>query len=106
MSYNAKNYTEQGGAVTHIGGDLYIETDACLHVKDGGLMKADAEGVTGFLSFNEEGYMVPVTLENQAASEATTVATLKEDLNALLAKLKAAGLMDADETAPDNSGDE
>ena len=25
MSYNAKNYTEQGGDVTHIGGKLIIE---------------------------------------------------------------------------------
>ncbi len=25
MGYNAKNYTEQGGAVTHIGGRLVID---------------------------------------------------------------------------------
>lgn len=35
--------------------------------------------------------------ENQAASTATTVAQAKDDLNALLTKLKAAGLMEADE---------
>jgi hypothetical protein len=33
---------------------------------------------------------------NQAASEATTVADLVTDFNSLLAKLKAAGLMEAD----------
>lgn len=33
---------------------------------------------------------------NQAASTATDVAGLKADLNALLTKLKAAGLMEAD----------
>ena len=36
---------------------------------------------------------------NQADSEATTVANLKTDFNALLAKLKAAGLMEADSPA-------
>ena len=35
--------------------------------------------------------------ENQADSTAADVAGLKADLNALLAKLKAAGLMEADE---------
>lgn len=34
--------------------------------------------------------------ENQADSTATTVANLKSDFNSLLAKLKAAGLMEAD----------
>ena len=71
MSYNAKNYTEQGGEITHIGGELVFEGDG----KFGG-------GV----------------LSNQAASTATTVATLKDDFNALLAKLKACGLMETDTT--------
>ncbi len=30
MSYNAKNYTEQGGDVTHIGGKLIIEEGATV----------------------------------------------------------------------------
>ena len=71
--YNAKNYTEQGGDVTHIGGTLIIEEGA---------------SVEGLLS---------TPSENQADSEATTVAALKEDFNGLLAKLKTAGLMAADE---------
>lgn len=71
MSYNTKNYTEQGGAVTHFGGTVVFE-DGCT--------------VSG----------LPCA-ENQADSEATTVANLKEDFNGLLAKLKAAGLMAADE---------
>ena len=37
--------------------------------------------------------------ENQADSTASTVAALKDDLNALLAKLKACGLMAADTPA-------
>ena len=68
--YNAKNYTEQGGDVTHIGGKLIIE--------DGGSI----EGLPA--------------AENQADSEASTIAALKEDFNGLLDKLKAAGLMAAD----------
>lgn len=77
MSYNAKNYTEQGGDVTHIGGKLIID--------EGG-------SVEGLPSSPGSGSV----MENQAASEATTVAALKEDFNSLLAKLKAAGLMAAD----------
>ena len=80
MSYNAKNYTEQGGDVTHIGGKLIID--------EGG----SVEG----LPSSEGGGSV---MENQAASEATTVAGLKEDFNSLLSKLKTSGLMAADAEA-------
>jgi len=71
MSYNTKNYTEQGGDKTVIGGILEIKQEA---------------SVTG----------LPIA-ENQADSTATDVAGLVADFNALLAKLKAAGLMAADE---------
>lgn len=70
MSYNTKNYTEQGGEKTVIGGVLEIKEGA---------------SVTG----------LPVA-ENQADSIATDVTGLVTDFNALLAKLKAAGLMEAD----------
>ena len=70
MSYNAKNYTEQGGEVTHIGGRLVVE--------EGG----SVEGLP--------------SAANQTASTAATVAALKDDFNALLTKLKTAGLMAAD----------
>ena len=75
--YNALNYTEQGGDVTHIGGKLIID--------EGG-------SVEGLPSSPGSGSV----MENQSASEATTVAALKEEFNSLLAKLKAAGLMAAD----------
>ena len=65
--YNAKNYTEQGGEKTVIGGALEIKQGA---------------SVTG----------LPAA-ENQVDSEATTIAGLVSDFNSLLAKLKAAGLM-------------
>ena len=67
MSYNTKNYTEQGGEKTVIGGTLEI--------KDGAI-------ITG----------LPI-LDNQAASTAATVEDLVTDFNALLTKLKATGLM-------------
>jgi len=70
MSYNTKNFTEQGGEKTVIGGTLEI--------KDGAV-------VTG----------LPV-LDNQAASTAATVEDLVTDFNALITKLKAAGLMISD----------
>lgn len=79
MSYNVKNYTEQGGEVTHIGGELVIEEGASV------------EGLPS--SFTPA--------EKQAASTAATVAALKDDFNTLLSKLKAAGLMVAD-TEPDH----
>ena len=69
MSYNVKNYTEQGGSVTHIGGKLVFDGEGAL---EGGLMA------------------------NQAASTATRVADLKADFNSLLTTLKGAGLMAAD----------
>lgn len=69
MSYNALNYTEQGGAVTHIGGSLVFENGASI---GGGV------------------------IANQPASTADTVAKLVTDFNTLLSSLKASGLMAAD----------
>ena len=69
MSYNAKNYTEQGGEKTVIGGTLEFTEGAVL-----------------------KGGIVP----NQADSSASTVADLKVAHNDLLAKLKDAGLMKPD----------
>lgn len=71
MSYNTKNYTEQGGEKTVIGGTLEIKQEASVM----GLPVAD----------------------NQADSTATDTAGLVTDFNSLLAKLKAAGVMAADE---------
>lgn len=70
MSYNAKNYTEQGGEKIVIGGTLEIQEEAV---------------VTGLPA-----------LDNQAASTAATVEDLVTDFNALLTKFKAAGLMISD----------
>lgn len=79
MTYNTKNYTEQGGDKTVIGGTLEIKEGAT---------------VTGLPS--TPPVEIPI-LENQADSEATDVDGLVEDFNSLLANLKDAGLMTADE---------
>ncbi|MCX7749168.1 MAG: Head fiber protein [Clostridia bacterium] len=68
---NVKNYTEQGGEKTVIGGTLEIIAG-------------------GKLTF-EGDELKPAEL--QADSTATTISDLKSDFNALLAKLKAAGVM-------------
>ncbi len=74
MSYSAKNYTEQGGNKTVIGGTLEIKEGAT---------------VTGLpYSFTPA--------ENQAASTAEDIASLVADFNALLLKLQTAGLMETD----------
>ena len=97
--YNTKNYTEQGGEKTVIGGELEIKEGA---------------RVTGLPS----PAVTPAAY--QAASTATTVALLRDDFNTLLANLKAAGFVSDEDTAsgtgeggiedsddnidPDNSG--
>lgn len=73
MSYNTKNYTEQGGEKTVIGGTLEF--------KEGAQVK---------------GLPLP-QLENQPASEATKVADVNDNLNALIVGLKETGYMVKDE---------
>jgi hypothetical protein len=65
--YNVKNYTEQGGEVTHIGGQLVFDEGA---------------GITGFPG---AANLTPKTTE--------TAADIREDLNNLITALKNAGVM-------------
>ncbi|WP_434655750.1 head fiber protein [Thermoanaerobacterium thermosaccharolyticum] len=125
MSYNTKNYTEQGGEKTVIGGTLEIKegasvtglsADPLLMATEetlGGVKAAAAdEGDTVEIKIGEDGKLYAPTYPtdatesvsglvkmaaNQADSIAEDTATLVTDFNALLAKLKAAGLMAADE---------
>jgi hypothetical protein len=78
MGYNTKNYTEQGGEKTVIGGILEVKEGGSLEIKEGALLK-------GF----------PIA-SNQANSTAATVNDLKDNFNDLLAKLKDAGFMGFD----------
>ncbi len=68
---NVKNYSKQGGEHWVVEGELEIAAGGKLTFEGKELKPA----------------------ENQADSEATTIAALKDDFNALLEKLKAAGLM-------------
>lgn len=72
--YNVKNYTEQGGDVTHIGGKLVFEDGATM---EGGIMP------------------------NQEAEKpgSDTVAKVRGSLNALITSLKDSGIMEADDFA-------
>lgn len=69
MSYNTKNYTEQGGGVTHIGGKLVFDN----------------------------GLIPNVPLSDYEGSDST--AKVRGSLNDLLTKLKNAGLMVGDALA-------
>lgn len=71
MSYNTKNYTEQGGDVTHIGGKLVFD--------EGG-------SIAGFPG-----------AENFVPKNTNTGADIRSDLNILIKKLKDAGIMIPDE---------
>jgi len=74
MGYNTKNYNEQGGDRTVIGGELAVT----------------AEGKVTF----DGTQLKPAAV--QADSTAVDVADLVADFNALLAKLKTAGLMESE----------
>jgi hypothetical protein len=118
MSYNTKNYTEQGGEKTVIGGTLEIKEGASVTGLTSTAAPASATALGGVkAAAKEETDTVPVKIgedgilyvpaypvvpevpvaANQADSTATDVTGLVADFNALLAKLKAAGLMVPDE---------
>lgn len=121
-TYNTKNYMAHGGNELVIGGKLTILDGATVTgLADAeqlvpateealGCVKAAAKAATDTVpaKIGTDGKLyVPTYPEevtpaaNQADSTATTVAGLKDDLNALLAKLKTAGLMEADTTDGD-----
>ena len=74
MGYTTKNYTEQGGDKTVIGGELAVTAE-------------------GKVTFNGT-QLKPAAL--QTDSTAVDVVDLVADFNALLAKLKTAGLMESE----------
>jgi len=78
MGYNTKNYIEQGGDKTVIGGVLEVKDGGLIKIKEGAL-------ITG----------LPIA-SNQANSTATTISALKDNFNDLLAKFKDAGFMEFD----------
>ena len=78
MSNNARNYHAHGGSEWVVGGKLTFLPGAKIE---------GAENLSGIPAASE-----PVLL-NVAESDATTVASLREDYNALIAELRKAGLV-------------
>ena len=81
MSNATRNYHAHGGNEWVIGGKLTFLPGATVE---------GAEGLFDLPTFGE-----PVVLPSLPDSEATTVATLREDYNRLLALLRNAGLMES-----------
>ena len=77
--YNAKNYTEQGGERTVIGGELVIAPGGKLTDNSGGTAEETET----------------VTIPYLANSTQSTAANVVKDFNALLILMRAQGLMDA-----------
>ena len=84
VTRNCKNYLTDGGDRLVIGGTLEVLDTATVT----GLQ-------TGYATEQTAGSVYQAT--NQTESTATTIADLKSDFNALLLKLKDAGIMAADE---------
>jgi len=80
MSYNTKNYREQGGEKTIIGGEVILSANAKVTIDPAAVIEGLPSG-----SINAAA--------SQADSTATTIEELVVDFNALLAALKSAGLM-------------
>lgn len=104
MDYDTKNFTEQGGEVTHIGGKLIIEEGATVEGLPSSELPIASATTAGVIKVGSgltitDGVLSVSGLspaENQSDSTAETVAALVTDFNNLLTKLKAAGLMVAD----------
>lgn len=113
MSYNAKNYTEQGAEKTVIGGELEILPGATIKADEGATVEGFGgggeyvlpiatqdtlggvkAGTSGPVRIDNDGVVYLTTASCQAESTATDVETLVTDFNALLAKLKTCGLME------------
>ena len=84
VTRNCKNYLTDGGDRLVIGGTLEVLDTATVT----GLQ-------SGYATEQTAGSVYQVT--NQAESAATTIADLTSDFNALLLKLKDAGIMAADQ---------
>ena len=82
MESNTRNYHAHGGSVWVVGGKLTF------------LPGAVVEGAEGLFDLPNAG--AQQQLPNMQASEATTVAALREDFNSLLTAMKAASVMVSD----------
>lgn len=107
MSYNTKNYTEQGGEKTVIGGTLEVKDGATVTGITGvtaaatasaiGGIKAATKGAGDTVEAKIDGttskLYVPTYPKAALVAEAAGDAPTKAEFKALLDALKAAGLM-------------
>lgn len=107
MSHVGKNYNTDGGDTTVIGGKLIIEDGATVEGLSGGSEYTLPTASASTLGGVKVGSGLTITegvlsadgitpAANQAALEATELADVVTAFNALLTKLKTAGLMAAD----------
>lgn len=91
MSYNAKNYVEQGGDVTVIGGELNVATGGKItkagtqanHIADL-TITANLDGINGTDTFMSA---------DQAAALGADLAAIAAKLNAVLKALEDVGIL-------------
>jgi len=102
MAFVPKNYKTDGGDKTVIGGTLEFvgggRTVGLIYdgMDSTDINKALSANMGSVISAALTSKISKNSVENQADSTASTIAALVVDFNALLAKLKAAGLMVAD----------
>ena len=97
--FTTKNYKTDGGDKTVIGGELAITIDAVVSV-DGTPVDFTTPLEIAALHYNKTetdallaAKLTATAVETQAASTASTIEATVIDFNALLVKLKAAGIM-------------
>lgn len=86
MSYNTKNYTEQGGSTTHFGGKVVFETGCVIE----GLPDATIPAAT---ATKIGGVKAAANMAAATAAGETDAKVKLSDFNNLLSVLKAAGIM-------------
>ena len=100
--YNTKNYTEQGGDVTHIGGKLIIEQGAEVEGMSGVSYTAgdnitiEGNEISATDTTYEAATESELGLVKQAAAVADATDNAVTTVNALLASLRAAGILAAE----------
>jgi hypothetical protein len=100
--YNSKNYTEQGGDVTHIGGKLVIEQGAEVEGMSGVAYTAgdnitiEGNEISATDTTYEAATESALGLVKQAAAIADATDDAVTTVNALLASLRAAGILAAE----------
>lgn len=89
---SVKNYTDQGGDKTVIGGELHICKGAKFTLEQGVKVQLeDSPATCGSFVVDEEGHMRVSQIAYQPDCKAAT--SVQKDFNVLLAKLREAGLM-------------